>query len=173
MAQWVWPCCCLLDIKKYRLALISTASAQLCCLWGLCVCAHAVFSHGTNVHFFILCFIFHISCICVVCLSRRWLFFQMFYHFVNDFMCACVCACVFVCPDQELSGFSRLHRCRYGGISDTELAFGSSKRPIKNDTLMILWTFTCSSSELCHMVCKKKTGIIQHLFSWSSSKFIQ
>lgn len=71
---------------------------------------------------------------------------------------------VCLCPDEELAGFSRLHRCLYGGISDTVLASSSYNRPMTNDTLMILWTFTCSSSKLCHMVWKRKSGSIQHLF---------
>lgn len=101
----------------------------------------------------------------------------MIFDAINVFhlcMCVCVCARVFVCPDEELSGYSRLHRCRYGGISDIELAFSSSKRPIKNDTLMILWTFTCSSSELCHLVWKIQiqSGVIQHPFFAGNFRFI-
>lgn len=136
--------------KKYRLALISTASAQLCYLWGLCVQTRCVFTWNSA-----FCVSFFVFLAFLWSLCHKYKLFKYFIMLSMFFICACVCACVFVCPDEELSGFSRLHRCRYGGISDTELVSSSSKRPIKNDTLMILWTFTCSSSELCHMVWKK------------------
>lgn len=130
--------------KKYRLTLISPASAQLCCLWGpVCVCESTVFSHGTVIHFYILSICFHNSLISVVCVSRSCCFFSL---------SPSVCVRVFVCPDEEISGFSPLHRCRYGGISDIESMASSYKRPIKSDTLKILWTFPCSSSDLFHMV---------------------
>lgn len=101
--------------KKYRLALISTVSAQLCCLWGLCVCACCVFTWNSCpfLHFvFHFSYFLHLCGLCVTnmaFLSNVLSFYQWFYVCVCVHVCLCVqtrsCQALAACIDVVMEVF--------------------------------------------------------------------
>lgn len=75
----------------------------------------------------------------------------MFYDVNNDFH---LCACVHVYLCVQMRSCQALAAC-IDVVMEVFLILSWCPAAPNSDTLMILWTFTCSSLELCHMVWKK------------------
>lgn len=114
----LWPT----QKNKYKLNLTSAEWAQLCFLWGLCVqffcyCVFINFSFSSPSSSSSSCFIYMFCVTFFLLVTFLLLCFSVFKS-----VCVCVCSTVCAClsPEEELSGYSSLRRCLYGGIVDNK-----------------------------------------------------
>lgn len=91
--------------------------ACVCVVGLLFVCSFSFFPSVSLLHvmYILSCFICtHVVCTCLILfiLCHYFVSFTLLHCFIN----VCIRVCLCVCPDEELSGYSCLHRCPYGGI---------------------------------------------------------
>lgn len=126
--------------KKNRLTL-TLLSQHSCVVSAVCECVwwnfclYVFIFIFIFIHLFIACllyiFMFSFVCMISVCYVPHSLLHLPFFHLVALFY-QCIYLCVCLCPDEELAGYSCLHRCPFGGIVAKNLGHQpAAKRLIK------------------------------------------